>query len=57
MAEDKMVRKHHPLNRHEFHQTLGDSRRQGSLMQSMGFQRVGHCLTTEQQGYYIKIHK
>ena len=30
-AEDEMVRKHHPLNGHEFEQTLGDSEGQQSL--------------------------
>ena len=43
---------HHWLNGHEFEQTLGDSEEQGSLvccMQSIGSQRVGHNLMTEQQ--------
>ena len=31
MAEDKMVRKHHRLNGHEFEQAPGDSEEQGSL--------------------------
>ena len=30
-TEDKMVGWHHRLNGHEFEQTLGDSKRQGSL--------------------------
>ena len=44
MTEDKMVRGHHQLNRHEFEQVLGDSEGQGKpgLLQSMGLQRVGH---------------
>ena len=31
MTEDKMVRGHHQLNRHEFEQVPGDSEGQGSL--------------------------
>ena len=31
-AEDEMVRQHHQLERHEFEQTLGDSKGQGSLV-------------------------
>ena len=52
MTEDEMVGWHHRLNGHEFEQTLGDSERQGSLAYSrysMGLQRVGHDLATEQQ--------
>ena len=39
------------LSGHEFAQTVGDSEEQGSLtvLQSMGSQRVGHDLATEQQ--------
>ena len=47
-----MVGWHHRHNGHEFEQTLGDSERQGSLAYSrysMGLQRVGHDLATEQQ--------
>ena len=47
-----MVRQHHQLNRHESEQTPGDSggqRRLACCMQSMGLQRVGHDLVTEQQ--------
>ena len=43
-----MVGWHHQLDGHECEQTLGNSEGQGSL-QSMGWQRVGHDLTTEQQ--------
>ena len=32
MAEDKIVGWRHRLNGHEFEQTLGDSKGQGSLM-------------------------
>ena len=42
-----MVGWHHRLNGHDFEQTLGDSEGKGSL--SMGSQRVGHDLVTEQQ--------
>ena len=31
-AEDEMVRQHHRLNGHEFEQTPGDSKGQGSLV-------------------------
>ena len=31
MTENEMVGWHHPLNRHEFEQTLGDGEGQGSL--------------------------
>ena len=31
MTEDEMAGGHHPLNGHEFEQTLGDSGEQGSL--------------------------
>ena len=47
-----MVGWHHRFNGHEYDQTLGDREGQGSLaycMQSMGSQRVGHNLVTEQQ--------
>ena len=52
VAEDEMVGWHHQLNGHEFEQTLGDSDGEGSLqcvLQSMGSQRVGHNLPTEQK--------
>ena len=48
VAEDEMVGWHHQLNGHEFEQTPGGGEGWGSL-QSMGLQRVGHCLATEQQ--------
>ena len=32
MTEDEMVGWHHQLNGHEFEQTLGDSKGQGSLL-------------------------
>ena len=47
-----MVGWHHQLNGHGFEQTLGDCGRQRSLaccMQSLGPQRVGPNLATEQQ--------
>jgi len=31
-AEDKMLGEHHQLNGHEFEETLGDSKGQGSLV-------------------------
>ena len=45
LAEVKMVRQHHWLNGQGFEQTQGYS----DLLQSMGSQRVGHDLMTEQQ--------
>ena len=48
-AEDEMVSWHHQLNGHECEQTPGHSEGQGSLVQSMGSQWVGHNLVTEQQ--------
>ena len=47
MVAPEMVGWYHRLNRHEFKQTLGDGEGQGSL--SMGSQRVGHDLVTQQQ--------
>ena len=49
-----MVGWHHQLNGHEFEQTAGDSEGQRSL-QSMGSQRAGHDLATEQQQQQHKI--
>ena len=37
MTDDEMVVWHHPLNGHEFEQTLGDSEGQFGMLQSMGF--------------------
>ena len=41
-TEDEMVGWRHRLNGHEFEQALGDGEEQGSLLQSMGSQRLGH---------------
>ena len=51
MTEDEMVGWYHRLNGHESEQTLGDGEGEGRLgmLQSMGSQRVGHDLVTEQQ--------
>ena len=50
MAEDEMVEWHHRLNGHEFEQTPGDSKGQGSVACcNPGGLRVGHDLATEQQ--------
>ena len=49
MTEDEMVEWHHRLSEQEFEQTPGDGEGQDCLLQSMGFQRVGHDLVTEQQ--------
>ena len=42
---------HHQLSEHEFEQTVGDSEGTGkpSMLQSVGWQRVGHRLWTKQQ--------
>ena len=42
MIEDEVVGRHHRLDGHEFEQApaIGDG--QGSVLQSMGSQRVGH---------------
>ena len=40
---------HHQLNGHEFMQTPRDREGQGILLQSMGSQRFGYNLVTEQQ--------
>ena len=48
-TENEMVGWHHRLNGHEFEQALGDSGGQGTLLQSMGSQRVRRELVTEQQ--------
>ena len=50
-TEDEMVGWHPRLNGHEFEQAPGDSGRTGEpdMLQSMGSQRVGHNLATEQQ--------
>ena len=46
-----MVGWHHRVNGHEFEQTPGDGKGQGSLacFQSMGSRRIRHNLGTEQQ--------
>ena len=52
MTEDEMVGWHHQLNGQKFEQTREVNQGQGRLMcyiQSMGSQRVGHDLATEQQ--------
>ena len=46
--KDERVGWHHQLNGHESEQTAGESEGQRSL-QSMGLQRVGHDLVSEQQ--------
>ena len=55
-AEDEMVRWHQQLNGHEFEQTLGDSKEQGSLAcyNTWGIiKRVGHGLVTEKQHWEL----
>ena len=49
MTENEMVGWHHWLSGHEFEQTLGDSKGQGSLAYySPWVRRVGHDLVTEE---------
>ena len=47
MTEDKMAGWHHQLYGHEFEQALGVGDGQGSVLQSLGLQRVGHYWATE----------
>ena len=51
VTDDEMVGWHHQFNGHESEQTLGDREGHGKpgVLQSMGSQRVGHDLATEQQ--------
>ena len=56
MTEDEMVGWHHQLNGHEFEQTPGVGDGQGSVLQSMGSQRVGHNLATEQLLDLVRGH-
>ena len=50
MTEDETVGWHHQFNGHEFEQTLGDGKRQGSLACYSSWRcGVGHDLATEQQ--------
>ena len=49
VAEDEMVRYHDQLSGHEFEQILRECRtKESGILQSMGLQRVGHDLATEQ---------
>ena len=48
-----MVGWHHRLNGREFEQTLGDGEGQGNQRATMGSQRVGQDLATEQNMRYI----
>ena len=47
MIKDKMVGWHYGLKAHEFEQTPGGSEGKPGVLQSMGWQRVGHDLLTE----------
>ena len=52
VAQDEMVRWHHPFSAHESEQSPGDGERQGSLVSYSPWgwlQRVRHDLVTEQQ--------
>ena len=50
MIDDETIGWYHQLNWREFEQALGDDEGQGILgmLQSMGSQRAGHDLVTEQ---------
>ena len=58
LTEVEIVGWHHQLNGHEFEQTLGDSKRQGSLAccTPWDHKKVRHYLETEQQVLNIEIH-
>ena len=47
MTEVEMVAWHHRLNGHEFEQALGAGDGQGTLLQSIGLQRVRYDGVTE----------
>ena len=50
MTEDEMVGWCHQFNGHEFEQTLGDSKRQGTLAYCNPWgHRIGRDLATEKQ--------
>ena len=49
MTEDEMVGWHHWLNGHEFEQTQGDSKREGSLACYSSWVAKRHNLATKQQ--------
>ena len=51
-----MVGWHHWLNGHKLEQTQGDSERQSGVLQSIGSQRVGHDLATQQQQQKTQGH-
>ena len=51
-----MVEWPHQLHGHVFGQTPRDSEGQGSMLQSMGSQRVGHNLATEQKPLAGYVH-
>ena len=54
MTEEEMVGWHHQLNGHEFEQApeVGDVTGRPGMLQSLGSQRVGQDLMTEQQQSY-----
>ena len=57
MTENEMVGWHHQLNGHECEKTLGDTEGQEACaLQSMGSQRVGYNLLTEQQQRHTDCH-
>ena len=49
---EEMFGWHHWLDGHEFEQTQGDTEGHAGVLQSMGLQRVGHNLRTEQQACF-----
>ena len=58
-SEDEMVEWHHKLKGHEFEQAPGDVWRTGKpgVLQSLGWQRVRHNWTTEQQQQCLEKHE
>ena len=53
MTEDELVGWHHWLNGHEFEQPPGY--RKPGVLQSLGSQRIGHNLATEQQQQNVTL--
>ena len=49
VTEKELVRQRHQFNGHEFKETAEDKTEDLGMLQSIGWQRVGHDLATEQQ--------
>ena len=55
MTEDEMVGWHHPLNGHEFAQTLGNDEGQGSLVYRSSWDREKLDMTVTEQQQMSKV--